>query len=131
MATISATAREGSDLIRRAAAAIGIASLAFAAQAQAPRFDGIWDLTWQTRSGPRQRGWLELHQRGTGLSGEIHGRGAVSATGTVAGSSFVLRGSRMLVPYRIEGHVRGDRMEGALKVMSVDRRFTGIRRSGS
>jgi hypothetical protein len=120
-------------LIGRAAAALGLASLAFASQAQAPppRFDGIWDLTWQTRSGPRQRGWLELHQHGTGLSGEIHGRGNVSATGTVTGSSFVLRGSRMLVPYRIEGHVRGDRMEGALKVMSVDRRFTGIRRRGS
>lgn len=44
------------------------------------------------------------------------------------GAGFVLRGSRMLVPYTIEGTVRGDRMEGALKMLSVDRRFTGVRR---
>jgi hypothetical protein len=117
-------------LIARASAALGLASLAFAAQAQAqaPRFDGIWDLIWQTRSGPSHRGYLVLHQGGNALSGEIHGRGSITASGTVSGSAFVLRGSRMLVPYRIEGRVRGDRMEGALKVMSVDRRFTGIRR---
>jgi hypothetical protein len=118
-------------LIARAAAALGLATLAFAARAQAPRFDGIWDLIWQTRSGPRQRGYLVLHQGGNALSGEIHGQGSITASGTIGGSAFVLRGSRMLVPYRIEGNVRGDRMEGALKVMSVDRRFTGIRRRGS
>ena len=50
------------------------------------------------------------------------------AIGSTSGSSFVLRGSRMLTPYRIEGRVTGDRMEGALKVLSVDRRFTGVRR---
>lgn len=118
-------------MIGRAAAALGLASLACAAQAQAPRFDGVWDLIWQTRSGPRRSGTITLRQRGAALSAELRGRGSVNASGTVNGAAFVLRGSRMLVPYRIEGHVEGDRMEGAFKVMSVDRRFTGIRRRGS
>ncbi|MEA3043550.1 MAG: hypothetical protein QOH47_1388 [Sphingomonadales bacterium] len=120
-------------MIRPAILAFCLLPLALSAQAQAPppRFDGIWDLIWQTRSGPRQSGYIELHQRGGALTGELHARGSVTANGTVSGSAFVLRGSRMLVPYRIEGNVRGDRMEGAFKVMSVDRRFTGIRRRGS
>jgi hypothetical protein len=99
------------------------------AGAQAPpRFDGIWDLTWQTRHGPQQRGYFVLRRQGDRLDGEIHGQGSVRASGTVNGSVFQLRGSRMLVPYRIEGRVRGDRMEGELKILSVDRRFTGVRR---
>jgi len=117
-------------MLRPLAGAVAILSLALAAQAQAPppRFDGIWDLTWQTRNGPRQRGYIVLRQRGAVLTGEIHGRGSVNAAGASTGARFVLRGSRMLVPYRIEGSVRGDRMEGALKAMSVERRFTGARR---
>jgi len=98
------------------------------AQAPVPRFDGIWDLTWQTRRGPQQRGYIVLTRRGAGIEGEIHGRGSVRARGTVSGAGFVLRGSRMLVPYTIEGRVHGDRLEGSLKMLSVDRRFTGVRR---
>lgn len=117
-------------MLRPLAAAGAVLSLALAAQAQAPppRFEGTWDLTWQTRRGPRQSGYLVLRQRGLVLTAEIHGRGSVNAAGGTSGSRFVLRGSRMLVPYRIEGSIEGDRMEGAFKVMSVDRRFTGARR---
>jgi len=105
-------------------------SLALAAQAPAPppRFDGIWDLTWQTRRGPRQSGYIVLRQRGPVLTAELHGQGSVNAAGETSGSRFVLRGSRMLVPYRIEGSIAGDRMEGALKIMTLDKRFTGARR---
>lgn len=115
---------------RAALPGFGFCLLAAAAIAQPPaaRFDGIWDLIWQTRRGPQQRGYLVLNQSGGALSGEIHGRGSIRARGSAAGASFMLRGSRMLVPYRIEGRVDGDRMEGALKVMNVDRRFTGVRR---
>lgn len=98
------------------------------AQPPAPRFDGIWDLTWQTRRGPQQQGYIVLTRRGAGIEGEIHGRGSVRARGTVSGHGFVLRGSRMLVPYTIEGNVRGDRLEGTLNMLSVHRRFTGVRR---
>jgi hypothetical protein len=115
-----------------AAARLPLAALLIAAaataQPSAARFEGTWDLIWQTRRGPQQRGYLVLTRSGAALSGEIHGRGNVRATGSTSGSSFVLRGSRMSTPYRIEGRVTGDRMEGALKVLSVDRRFTGLRR---
>lgn len=117
---------------RPAAARLPLAALLLAAaataQAAPSAFEGTWDLTWQTRRGPQQRGYLVLAGSGGALSGEIHGRGSVSATGSTSGSSFVLRGSRMLTRYRIEGRVAGDRMEGVLKVLSVERRFTGRRR---
>ena len=110
--------------------ALCLAALAVpaAAQAPAPRFDGIWDLIWQTRRGPRRSGYFVFRQQGSALHAELHGRGSVIADGNVDGNVFVLRGSRMLVPYRIEGRIDGDRMEGAFKAMSVDRRFTGVRR---
>jgi hypothetical protein len=114
-------------LLQPALLAVLIASPALA-QAPSPRFDGIWDLTWQTRHGPQRSGYFVLRRQGDRLEGEIHGQGSVRASGTISGSAFQLRGSRMLVPYRIEGRVRGDRLEGELKILSVDRRFTGVRR---
>ena len=113
---------------RAALLALALVGAPVPAWAQAPRFDGVWDLTWQTRRGPQQSGYIVLTRRGAAIEGEIHGRGSVRARGTVSGAGFVLRGSRMLVPYTIEGNVRGDRLEGSLKMLSVDRRFTGIRR---
>jgi hypothetical protein len=113
---------------RLAAAGLLLAAAAGTAQAPAARFDGTWDLTWQTRRGPQQKGYLVLSRSGAALSGEIHGRGSVRATGSASGSGFVLRGRRMLTPYRIEGQVSGDRMQGSLKVLSVNLRFTGVRR---
>jgi hypothetical protein len=113
---------------RAGALAVLLVAAAATAQAPAASLDGTWDLTWQTRRGPQQKGYLVLSRSGAALSGEIHGRGSVRATGSASGSSFVLRGRRMLTPYRIEGQVSGDRMQGSLKVLSVDRRFTGVRR---
>ena len=103
------------------------------ALAQAPgqpadRVSGTWDLTWQTRKGPQRKGWFVIVQQGSKLKGEIHGQGHVKASGEARGSSFVLRGTRMMVPYTIAGTVEGDRMQGSLKVLSVDRKFTGARR---
>ena len=116
--------------LRLVLAGVWLPALAGAAvaQAPAPRFDGTWDLIWQTRRGPQQRGYLVLSRRGALLEGEIHGQGSVRARGRISGAGFVLRGSRMLVPYTIEGNVRGDRLEGSLNMLSVHRRFTGVRR---
>ena len=106
-----------------------IAAAAGLAQAPAARFEGTWDLTWQTRRGPQQRGYLVLTRSGAALTGEIHGpTRSVRAAGTASGSRFELRGRRMLTPYRIEVQVTADRMAGSLKVLSVERRFTGVRR---
>ncbi|HEX8625576.1 MAG TPA: hypothetical protein VF782_10915 [Allosphingosinicella sp.] len=89
---------------------------------------GTWDLTWQTRKGPRREGRFVITQQGSALRGEIYGRGSVKAKGTASGSTFTLRGSRMAVPYTIAGRVAGNRMEGTIKVLSVTRRFAGTRR---
>jgi hypothetical protein len=97
------------------------------ARAQAP-IAGVWDLTWETRRGPERNGQLAIVQEGERLRAEIRGRGAVKAKGKASGSRFELRGSRMMVPYIIAGTVSGDRMTGSFKVMSVEKRFSGVRR---
>jgi hypothetical protein len=89
---------------------------------------GTWDLTWQTRKGPRREGRFVIAQQGSAIRGEIYGRGSVKAKGTVSGSAFTLRGNRMAVPYTISGRVSANRMEGTIEVLSVTRRFTGTRR---
>jgi hypothetical protein len=89
---------------------------------------GTWDLTWQTRRGPRREGYFVIRQDGERVEAEIHGRGAVKARGTVNGSAFALRGSRMAVPYRIDGRVSGAHLEGTIRILTVERRFTGTRR---
>jgi len=99
-----------------------------AAQAPAPSPAGTWDLVWQTRKGPSRSGWLVVTQRGNALHAEIHGRGAVRADGSLAGALMTLRGSRLAIPYVIAARIEGDRIEGSLKVLSVERRFTGYRR---
>ena len=99
------------------------------ASASAPAaMAGTWDLTWQTRHGPERNGWLVVTQSGSRIAAEIHGKGAVKAKGTIAGHDYVLRGSRMMVPYTISGRVDGDRLTGTLKILSVQRSFTGARR---
>jgi hypothetical protein len=111
-----------------ACAVTSLAASATAAQVQPAAVAGTWDLTWQTRSGSRKTGWFLLVQSGAELRGEIHGQGSVKAKGKVSGQTFTLRGSRLAVPYTINGRVSGDRMEGQLKVLSVTRVFTGVRR---
>lgn len=107
-----------------AAAARAVASPVAAPQ----RIDGIWDLSWQTRKGIARRGHMVIEQSGASLSARIHGQGSVAAKGSIAGSSFTLRGSRMAVPYVISGRIEGGRMVGSLKVLTVERHFTGARR---
>lgn len=94
----------------------------------AAAIEGTWDLIWQTRRGPRQSGWLVLRVTGSQVVGELHGQGSVTARGSVTGSGFTLRGSRMLVPYTVEGRLAGTRLEGTIRMLSVERRFTGTRR---
>jgi len=94
----------------------------------ASAIEGTWDLIWQTRRGPRPSGWLVLRVTGNQVVGEMHGRGSVTARGSTTESGFTLRGTRMLVPYTVEGRVTGAHMEGRFRVMSVERRFTATRR---
>jgi hypothetical protein len=89
---------------------------------------GTWDLFWQTRHGPKQSGYFVIRQSGARLEAELHGQGSVKAKGTIVGHAFTLRGVRMMVPYRISGRVEGARLTGSLKILSVERRFTGSRR---
>jgi hypothetical protein len=89
---------------------------------------GTWDLTWQTRKGPSRKGYLVITRQGTQLRARIHGQGEISAKGTVSGSAFTLQGTRYAVRYTIAGCVQGDRMAGSLKVLSVEKHFTGQRR---
>lgn len=113
-------------LVAMAALIAGIPG-ASAAERPVP-MSGAWDLIWQTRKGPSPKGGLQIDQKGSQIVGEIHGQGRVRARGSVTGSSFVLRGSRLAVPYFITGTVSGNRMEGSLQVLSVRRQFTGVRR---
>jgi hypothetical protein len=106
----------------------GAASAEPAAAQAAETMAGIWDLTWQTRHGPERKGYLVVRQSGVRLDAEIHGRGSVKAKGTLAGNSFTLRGSRLAIPYTISGRVEGGWLAGSLKILSVERRFTGARR---
>ncbi len=95
---------------------------------EAGSISGTWDLYWQTRRGPRQSGHMVFRQNGSALRAELHGQGQVSARGTVNGDSFSLRGTRMLVGYRIDGRWQGDRLEGSFRVLTTNRSFTGVRR---
>lgn len=110
------------------AALAGIAAPLPAAPAERADMAGTWDLTWQTKHGPEREGYLVVRQTGTRLAVEIHGQGSVRAKGDLTGQTFVVRGSRMMVPYVISGQVEGARLSGTLKIMSVERRFTGARR---
>lgn len=109
-------------------ASFAAASLFTSAPAAASPLDGTWDLTWQTRHGPSRSGFLVIREKGGRVEAEVHGQGALRVSGTAQGNRFALHGSRMLVPYTLSGTQSGDRIDGLLKVMSVERRFTGTRR---
>lgn len=97
--------------------------------AQAPAsFAGIWDLVWQTRHGPDASGYIVIEQQGSRLTAEIHGKGHVKAKGEAAGAAFILRGSRMAVPYTISGRLDGEALRGSLQILSLTKSFTGTRR---
>jgi hypothetical protein len=104
------------------------AAPAVAADPPPANIAGTWDLTWQTRHGPSRSGWLVVTQQGNRIAAEIHGQGAVKARGEIAGDNFTLSGSRLAIPYTISGRVEGGSLRGSLKILSIDRSFTGIRR---
>ena len=106
-----------------------IAAVSAPAPAEAPAdFAGTWDLVWQTRHGPDRSGYLVIEQQGSRIVAEIHGKGQVKAKGEAAGNAFILRGSRMAVPYTIGGRLEGDRLTGSLHILSIIKYFIGTRR---
>ena len=93
------------------------------------RMSGTWDLTWRNRRGEIRRGSMVVEQRGSQLSAEVYDRGGATATGSITGSSFVLQGRRLALPFTVTGQVRGRKMTGTLVAAGLlERRFTGVRR---
>jgi hypothetical protein len=112
----------------------GGAPTASQAEARTPRgpqqIAGTWDAAWQNSRGETRKGLIVLQQRGADLSARIESHGNVTATGTLHGSAFTLRGTRMGVPFTIEGRVQGKKMSGVLTAILTERRFTATRRRG-
>ena len=104
------------------------------AQARAPRgpqqIGGTWIATWRNSRGEARKGLIVIDQRGAQLSARIESHGNVTATGTLQGQSFTLRGTRTGVPFTIEGRVGGKKMSGTLRALLVERQFTATRRKG-
>lgn len=92
------------------------------------RVAGTWDLTWKSRRGATRTGSMVVEQRGTELFAQVYDRGGATATGTISGSSFILRGTRLALPFTVTGRVQGRRMTGMLTAIGTERRFTGVRR---
>jgi hypothetical protein len=113
---------------------IGTGPLTAEAQARAPRgpqqIAGIWDATWQNSRGAPRKGLIVIEQRGNQLTARIESHGNVTATGTLDGQYFTLRGARTGVPFTITGRVNGKKMSGALNALFVERSFTAIKRKG-
>ena len=89
---------------------------------------GTWELSWKNRRGERRTGYMVVRQNGAQLFAEVFDRGGATAMGSIAGSSFPLRGSRLLIPFTVTGRVKGRQMTGILTAPGTERRFTGIRR---
>ena len=112
----------------------GIAPLVPDAQARAPRgpqqIGGTWVATWRNSRGEARKGLIVIDQRGAQLSARIESHGNVTATGTLQGQVFTLRGTRMGVPFTVTGRVQGKKMSGALNAILVERQFTATKRKG-
>ena len=110
----------------------GGAPFAGEAQARAPRgpvqIGGTWEAAWRNSSGETRKGLIVVQQRGAQLSARIESHGNVTATGTIAGSTFTLRGTRLGIPFTVTGRVQGRSMTGTLTALGVERHFTGVRR---
>lgn len=89
---------------------------------------GVWEASWENSRGDARKGLIVIEQSGTALSARIESHGNVTATGTLAGESFTLRGSRLGVPFTISGRVKGRKMAGMLTAILIERRFTATRR---
>lgn len=103
-----------------------------AAQARAgvAQIGGTWDAVWLNSRGERRKGLIVVDQRGAQISARIVDRGNVTATGTLAGASFTLRGYRTGIPFTITGRVQGRKMAGTLSAILTERTFTATRRKG-
>lgn len=112
----------------------GTGPLASKAQARTTRgpqqIGGTWVATWQNSRGEARKGLIVIDQRGSQLSARIESQGNVTATGTLEGQYFTLRGARMGVPFTVTGRVQGKKMTGALTALFVERPFTAVRRKG-
>ena len=109
----------------------GYTSFSPAAQGAALRnqqIGGVWDVTWRSRSGAERKGLIVVEQRGSQLSARIEDRGNVTATGSIAGSAFTLRGTRFAIPFTVTGRVNGRKMAGTLTALGSERRFSGTKR---
>jgi hypothetical protein len=127
-------------------ARVGAASLALAALAWLPggpdflgeaparaaparaQMGGTWDLTWQNSRGVTRKGRLLVEQRGAQITARMPERDNATASGSIDGRDFSLRGSRLGLPITITGRVEGRRMSGALTALGIERRFTGTKR---
>lgn len=114
---------------------IGGVPLASTAPAQAARkpqpMGGTWDLSWKNRRGETRTGYMVVEQRGAQLVAQVYDRGGATATGTISGSDFMLRGTRLALPFTVSGRIKGGRMTGLLNALGFERRFTGVRRGRS
>jgi hypothetical protein len=126
--------RAGAMALAALAALTGIAGapLPFAAPVSAApasqRIGGTWDLTWRNSRGEIRKGSMVVEQRGSQLSATVYDRGGATATGSVSGASFTLRGRRLALPFTVTGRVKGRKMAGTLTALGIERRFTGVRR---
>lgn len=117
-------------------AALGLSGMSVPFLASAPalaapkvqKMGGTWDLSWKSRRGNTRTGQMVVEQRGAQLFAEVYDRGGATATGSIAGSAFTLRGSRLALPFTVTGRVKGSRMTGTLTAIGTERHFTGVRR---
>lgn len=112
-------------------AAPGVPLLSSSPAEAAPRpqqMGGTWDLTWKSRTGATRTGYMVIEQRGAQLVAQVYDRGGATATGTIAGSAFTLRGTRMMLPFSVSGRAKGGRMTGVFTALGIERPFTGVRR---
>lgn len=107
-----------------------LASPATAAPRGPLQIGGTWDVTWRNSEGAARKGLIVIQQRDAQLSARIESHGNVTAMGTLTGSTFTLRGTRMGVPFTVTGRVSGRKMSGLLTAFLIERHFTGTRRKG-
>lgn len=105
-----------------------LSSTSALAASKPQRMGGTWDLTWKSRRGNMKTGYMVVEQRGAQLFAEVYDRGGATATGSIAGTTFTLRGSRLAIPFTVTGRIKGRRMTGTLSALGTERHFTGIRR---
>lgn len=107
-----------------------LAAEAAAAARRPQQIGGTWDAVWRNSRGEARKGRIVIAQKGAQLTARIESHGDVTATGTLEGDGFTLRGSRMGVPFTVHGRVQGKTMHGTLSAILVERSFTATRRKG-